>query len=76
MLLLSSLYFASYQAASLLHVAGVMASDAVQAQIFGWPAQPAMDKVDTHHHLVPSFYAKGTLPASSAVGQLTPSSRQ
>lgn len=65
MLIFQPLHFAFYQAASLLHIAGVMASDAVQAQVFGWPKQPLINKVDTHHHIVPDFYAKGMFSASA-----------
>ena len=24
-----------------------------------WPKQPAVDKIDIHHHMVPDFYATG-----------------
>ena len=24
-----------------------------------WPAQPPVNKIDVHHHMVPDFYAKG-----------------
>jgi len=24
-----------------------------------WPAQPSVNKIDLHHHLVPEFYAQG-----------------
>ena len=25
----------------------------------GWPPGPTMNKIDTHHHFVPEFYADG-----------------
>lgn len=35
------------------------AHDWVADKTFGWPGQPPVNKIDTHHHMVPSFYAKG-----------------
>ncbi|KAH8129475.1 hypothetical protein ACSS6W_002125 [Trichoderma asperelloides] len=34
------------------------AHDWVADKTFGWPGQPPVNKIDTHHHMVPSFYAK------------------
>ena len=31
----------------------------MQQVLFDWPAQPVVDKIDTHHHYVPDFYANG-----------------
>ncbi|KAF2035085.1 hypothetical protein EK21DRAFT_84722 [Setomelanomma holmii] len=35
-----------------------MVSNAAVLQKLNWPAQPAINKIDTHHHLVHDFYAK------------------
>ncbi|KAI9927606.1 hypothetical protein MW887_003226 [Aspergillus wentii] len=33
------------------------AADWIQDKAFGWPDQPAVNKIDTHHHFVPQFYS-------------------
>lgn len=33
----------------------------VLSAVLDWPAVPPLNKVDTHHHFVPDFYAKGVL---------------
>lgn len=51
------------QAMEALGTIGAMTSDFAQSKIFGWPQpQPILNKIDTHHHIVPDFYAKGDLP--------------
>lgn len=34
-------------------------TDFLLEKTLGWPSGVAVNKVDTHHHYVPSFYAKG-----------------
>ena len=60
MLALHPLHLLCTQMTSLLSSASAMASDMIQSQMFGWPEQPAVNKIDTHHHIVPDFYAKGS----------------
>ncbi|PVH91720.1 putative 2-amino-3-carboxymuconate-6-semialdehyde decarboxylase [Periconia macrospinosa] len=48
---------------SILGTTSAMASDAVQSAVFGWPSQPPINKIDTHHHIVPDFYAKAVAAA-------------
>jgi hypothetical protein len=50
-----ALFTLNFKMSSLMSLGSSMIGDA----IFGWPAQPAVIKIDTHHHYVPSFYAKG-----------------
>ncbi|KAF5014539.1 hypothetical protein F66182_14434, partial [Fusarium sp. NRRL 66182] len=33
-------------------------TDFLLEKTLGWPSGVAVNKVDTHHHYVPSFYAK------------------
>lgn len=35
------------------------AADWLQDKALGWFGPPPLNKIDTHHHYVPSFYAKG-----------------
>lgn len=35
------------------------AMDWLQNPTIGFPDQASVDKIDTHHHFVPKFYAKG-----------------
>lgn len=35
------------------------ATDWLQDKVLGWMDQPSVNKIDTHHHYVPSFYSKG-----------------
>lgn len=35
--------------------------DWLQAKAMGWVPSPPVNKIDTHHHFVPDFYAKGLL---------------
>lgn len=32
----------------------------MQAKTLAWPDRPDVNKIDTHHHFVPSFYSQGT----------------
>lgn len=36
-------------------------TDWVLEKALGWPTRPPVNKIDTHHHYVPPFYAKGIL---------------
>ncbi|KAF1360835.1 2-amino-3-carboxymuconate-6-semialdehyde decarboxylase [Lizonia empirigonia] len=40
-----------------------MAADLAPAQPSGWPARPPINKIDTHHHIVPDFYAQAVTDA-------------
>ncbi len=40
------------------------AQDWLAEKTFGWPVEPPVNKIDTHHHMVPSFYAEGMPPRS------------
>jgi hypothetical protein len=35
------------------------ATDWLQDKMLGWMSAPPTNKVDTHHHYVPSFYSNG-----------------
>lgn len=35
------------------------AFDWLAEKAIGWSHKPPVNKIDTHHHVVPSFYAKG-----------------
>lgn len=35
--------------------------DWLQDKAIGWSHKPPVNKIDTHHHIVPSFYAKGKI---------------
>lgn len=48
------------------------AQDWILEKNLGWPDQPQVNKIDTHHHMVPNFYAKGIRPPHAAY---TPQSR-
>ncbi|OBT65741.1 hypothetical protein VE03_03347 [Pseudogymnoascus sp. 23342-1-I1] len=39
------------------------AYDWLQAKAIGWIPSPPVDKIDTHHHFVPDFYAKAVAEA-------------
>ena len=36
-----------------------MSSNPCENQELSWAVQPAINKIDTHHHIVPDFYSKG-----------------
>jgi hypothetical protein len=36
-----------------------LSSQSLQQRLLKWPEQPPAMKIDTHHHYVPDFYAKG-----------------
>jgi len=35
-----------------------------------WPKQPAVNKIDIHHHMVPDFYAQGGWQMCSSLAAL------
>jgi hypothetical protein len=35
--------------------------DWLQEKAIGWSHNPPVNKIDTHHHCVPPFYAKGKI---------------
>lgn len=39
--------------------------DWVRDKAIGWSHTPPRNKIDTHHHCVPSFYAKGRISINS-----------
>lgn len=41
------------------------ALDWLREKAIGWSHTPPVNKIDTHHHCVPAFYAKGKLTPSS-----------
>lgn len=75
MVFFKPLHLTLCQAATLLHIAGVMAADPAPAQPSGWPARPPINKIDTHHHIVPDFYAQGMFSRNCQRNQLTVFSR-
>ena len=54
---LIALYF---YLSSILNNMSEHALDWLRDKAIGWTHKPPVNKIDTHHHLVPSFYAKGT----------------
>lgn len=39
--------------------------DWLQEKAIGWSHTPPVNKIDTHHHCVPQFYAKGKISISA-----------
>lgn len=39
--------------------------DWLQEKAIGWSHRPPVNKIDTHHHCVPPFYAKGKFSMSA-----------
>lgn len=54
--LLALLYFCK---PSILSAMSDRAFDWFEDKAIGWSHKPPINKIDTHHHVVPSFYAKG-----------------
>jgi hypothetical protein len=55
------LYFRKFE---IFRTMGEHTLDWLREKAIGWSHTPPINKIDTHHHFVPDFYAKGKILAT------------